>query len=96
MQDHIALGPLPQGKYRIGPWGDHETIPGYPRHLGPMIASLTQIEGETFGRSGFYIHGPGGADPSQSSLGCVEVLRPARQLVHDLTPGPNDTLTVTA
>jgi hypothetical protein len=96
MQDSVGLGPLPQGVYKIGPWGDHETVPGYPVHLGPMIASLTQIEGESFGRDGFFIHGPGGKDHLQSSRGCVEVPRPARNLVCTLTPGPDDTLTVKA
>jgi hypothetical protein len=86
MQDHVGLGPLPQGKYRFGPWGDHETVPGYPKHLGPLISSLTQIEGETYGRSSFYMHGPGGADPSQSSMGCIEIFRPEREIIRSLDP----------
>ena len=86
MQDHMSLGPLPVGKYKFGPWGDHETVEDYPAHLGPMISSLIQVEGETFGRSGFFMHGPGGVNPLQSSRGCIEVYRPERNKIHTLDP----------
>lgn len=86
MQQVHDTGPLPQGLYKVGSWGDAESEPSYPAHLGPFIASITQIEGETFGRSGFYIHGPGGADPLQSSKGCIEIHRPGRLLVMQGAP----------
>jgi hypothetical protein len=90
MQDIHKVGPLPQGVYRIGPWEEHHG------HLGPMVASLTQIEGETFGRDAFYIHGPANNVMAygQESLGCTVVPHACRQLIHDLTPGPDDTVTV--
>ena len=90
--DH-ELGPLPQGVYAIGPWGDWSTQ-NYPKHLGPLIASLTQVEGESYGRDGFFIHGPGGPDPLQSSKGCIEVYRIDREHVAMVTRGPGDRLKV--
>ena len=60
------IGPLPQGVYHCGPWGN------YPK-VGPNACPLTQISGETFGRSGFFIHGPGQTDPLNSSEGCIVV-----------------------
>ena len=82
MQDAHNLGPLPQGLYRVGPWQTH------PR-LGPICAPLTQIEGETFGRSAFWIHGPSTA-PShygQESEGCIVVPRADRLAIQALGPG---------
>jgi len=36
-QDKHCIGPLPQGKYKVGVWeAKHDK-------LGPMVASLTQI-----------------------------------------------------
>lgn len=66
MQNVRGVGPLPQGVYVVGVWQDH------PR-LGRMVAPLTQIEGETYGRSEFFIHGPAkdAAHYGQESKGCV-------------------------
>ena len=69
LQDEVGIGPLPQGLYRVGEW--EPMRPG----LGPMVARLVQIEGETFGRSGFYFHGAA-TDPlhyGQESKGCIVV-----------------------
>lgn len=76
------VGPLPKGKYVVGPWE--------ARHggLGPMVARLIQIEGETFGRDGFYIHGAA-LDPEkygQESKGCIVVPRAGREYVKKLNP----------
>ena len=73
-QNLHCIGPLPQGLYRIGDWGVHPP-------LGPNSAPLTQVSGETFGRSGFFIHGPGGADPDNSSEGCICLLPMPRLVV---------------
>ena len=78
-QDIRCQGPLPQGLYRVGTWGQH------PR-LGPLVAHLEQIEGETFGRDAFYIHGPSSVNYGQESMGCIVVPRVGRQRVHDLAP----------
>ena len=98
MQEVHNVGPLPVGVYRIGRWQDTD-------HLGPMAAPLLQIEGETFGRSGFWIHGAA-KDPKkygQESKGCLVIEHEEREAVRDLTnrdsfrtPEDHDTLTVTA
>ncbi|MDR3684763.1 MAG: hypothetical protein P4L11_13630 [Geothrix sp.] len=83
------IGPLPQGVYSVGPWEEKHG------HLGAMVAPLTQISGETFGRDAFYIHGPD-RDPAtygQESLGCIVVPHAGRQAIKDLGP---ETVTVTA
>lgn len=79
------IGPLPCGTYQVGAWGDHPP-------LGPYSAPLTQIAGKTYGRSGFYIHGPGGADPANCSRGCIVIPHDARLAVIALDP---QTITVT-
>lgn len=68
-----CIGPLPQGTYTIGVWGDHPVV-------GANSAPLTQVEGETFGRNGFFIHGPG-ADPANSSEGCIVIPHDQRLVV---------------
>jgi len=86
LQGMKCVGPLPQGKYTIGKWGDHGEV-------GPNSAPLTQIEGETFGRNDFLIHGPGGEDPANCSKGCIVIPHDERMKVIALKP---DTVTVTA
>lgn len=95
MQDRPSLGPLPQHVYEIQPWEIRHD------HLGPMVAFLKPSDKDPrpmFGRGDFFIHGPSmdQATYGQESKGCVVIPHTGRQLVHDLTPGPGDTLTVTA
>ena len=80
-QGHRRVGPLPQGLYSVGVWCDH------PR-LGKMVAPLTQIDGETFGRDDFWIHGPS-KDPvryGQESMGCIVTPFSSRLKVRGLLP----------
>ena len=80
-QDQKCIGPLPQGLYVAGVWEDH------PR-LGKMVCPLTQIEGETFGRDSFFIHGPT-KDPlryGQESMGCIVVPFTSRLKVREELP----------
>lgn len=84
------VGPLPQGVYRVEAWGRH------PR-LGPLTARLIQIQGDTFGRDDFFIHGPS-KDPKsfgQESKGCIVILRPDREKVAALLADVGNTITVT-
>ena len=60
-----CIGPLPQGLYKIAEWQDEH--PG----LGPIVAILQQVSGETFGRDDFRIHGASSSDPLNSSEGCI-------------------------
>lgn len=81
MQDRRSLGPLPQGLYTVGEWHDDDT-------LGPLCARLTQVEGETYKRDGFYIHGPS-RDPErwgQESKGCIVIPRLTRDIVATRKP----------
>lgn len=80
-QDIPNIGPIPQGKYRIGPAYEHHD-------LGPCVMNLDPEPGtETFGRSLFRIHGDN--QRHDASHGCV-ILGPAiRRLIarssdHDL------------
>ena len=81
MQDKRGIGPLPQGLYVVGAWENH------PR-LGKMVAPLHQIDGETFGRDDFFIHGPS-VDPShygQESMGCIVTPFTSRLKVREELP----------
>ena len=80
MQEVHEVGPLPQGLYDLGPW--EQFHPG----LGPLVCRLTQVEGETFGRDGFFIHGASQVlDPAhgygQESKGCLVLPRSQRELL---------------
>jgi type VI secretion system (T6SS) effector TldE1-like protein len=67
MQAVKNVGPIPQGSYRI------HVRPGknYPQRLGaPPVMSLVPAEGtNTFGRSGFFIHGNNRSN--DASHGCI-------------------------
>jgi hypothetical protein len=89
------IGPLPEGRYKFGSWATtHEQIAefGYPTHLGLMIASLTQVEGATYGRDGFFCHGESATDPLNSSEGCLCMNHTPREALMSLKP---EFLTVT-
>lgn len=71
-----GIGPIPAGDYAIGPRE-------YRARLGPHVMSLTPINGtETFGRSGFFIHGDSVGDVSwTASDGCVIAPRSTRDCI---------------
>lgn len=81
-QDIAKVGPLPRGKYKIGPAYHH------PK-LGPVTMNLTpDPTNEMFGRSDFRIHGFAVDDPNTpineteySSEGCIIQLRPVREAI---------------
>ena len=68
MQNVPNVGPIPQGRYRIGPQedlitGEGRTLPGGMR--------LTPLEGtNTFDRDGFTIHGDNNRGDQSASRGC--------------------------
>ena len=86
MEDVHCTGPLPCGTYSVGPWGGHPP-------LGPDSTHLTQTSGESYGRDGFYIHGPGTVNYGQESKGCIVIPRAERLVVMGLAP---DQITVSA
>lgn len=63
MEDTPDVGPIPQGKYRIGPAFDGE-------HMGPMVMRLVPLPGtDMLGRSGFFVHG--NDKKNDASHGCI-------------------------
>jgi Protein of unknown function (DUF2778) len=78
-----GIGPLPTGIYSIGTAFDHP-------HLGPCVMALALIQGESFGRSGFFIHGNNAAN--DASHGCV-ILGPL--IRQEIAKSPDRKLTVT-
>lgn len=75
LQSEPDVGPIPQGRYSIGPAQTHP-------HLGPLAMALTPASGtDTFGRSGFFIHGDNAALDHSASHGCIVLARPAREAI---------------
>lgn len=69
------VGPIPPGKYRIGPAYDDE-------HLGPCVMHLDPLPGtNVFGRSLFRIHGNNAAN--DASHGCVIAPPAARRAINN-------------
>jgi hypothetical protein len=67
-----GVGPLPPGLYRCGFLEASHPV------LGPSVMALTQIQGESFGRGSFYVHGASAVHPELSSDGCIIVPRAQR------------------
>lgn len=68
------LGPIPRGKYRIGPRRDD------PGGLGPVVMNLDPLPGtNTFGRSLFRIHGDN--KEHNASHGCIILPRAIREMI---------------
>lgn len=67
-QHLVGIGPIPQGAYWIGEAFDTETH-------GPIAIRLVPIHPgtETFGRSGFMVHGDSREHPGAASHGCIVV-----------------------
>lgn len=93
MQDIHSVGPIPRGRWRIcGP-------PTDTAEHGPFVLRLDPQPGtETFGRSGFLMHGDAVAvaQRGQASLGCIIQPRIVREGVwgsgdYDLTVVSDDT-----
>lgn len=75
MQHVKDIGPIPQGKYTIGPPTEHK---------GPMTLSLVpDPANEMFGRDGFLIHGDEISHPGEflASDGCIVLGFPLRNLI---------------
>lgn len=84
MQNVHNVGPIPQGDWTVtGPPVDTKTH-------GPYVLKLTPSdETETFGRSGFLMHGDSKERPGTASQGCIIMPKQVREQVwnsgdHDL------------
>ena len=70
MQAEHDVGPIPVGRYTIGPPEDGH---------GGFALRLTHDPGnEMFGRDGFLIHGDSVSEPGTASLGCIILPRMIR------------------
>lgn len=68
-----AEGPLPEGVYELGkPFGAADT--------GPFSIPLEQLQGESYGRGGFRIHGDSIQHPGAASHGCIVTAPEVRRL----------------
>src|SRR5512146_1323064 len=67
-----GVGPIPVGRYVIGPPMPHPTA-------GPFTLRLAPTPGtDTHGRSGFLIHGDSARAPGAASHGCIILPRSVR------------------
>lgn len=83
MQCAHGVGPLPRGKYTIGPPHDSPHTGVYTLNLEPSPTN------EMCGRSLFRIHGASKTHPELSSDGCIIQIHPVRVAIweskdHDL------------
>ena len=66
----VGQGPIPEGMWTIGPFFSD------PGGKGPIVCRLTPEDGtETFGRSGFMIHGDNSESNHTASEGCIILAR---------------------
>ena len=69
-------GPIPQGEWEIGKFFDD------PGGKGTIVAHLKPLPGtETFGRSGFMIHGDNAGVNHTASEGCLILPHVVREMV---------------
>lgn len=75
--EHVHdVGPLPAGDYII------ELPPEDTVEHGPFVLVLTPKAGtNTYGRSGFLIHGDSKTHPGQASKGCLVASLPIREKI---------------
>ena len=74
MENARDLGPIPRGRYRIGPQYRHPT-------KGPVTMALEPIGHAAHGRTHFLIHGDSIRNPGNASEGCIVLDRAARQAI---------------
>lgn len=84
-QDVLCIGPIPCGSYSIGPEFTHPTT-------GPLSMRLMPLMGtDTFGRSGFLMHGDNSQHDDSASEGCIVISENVRRQV---STSPDRTLLV--
>ena len=74
MEAARGRGPIPRGRWRIGP-------PRDSRRVGPHAMDLTPVGHDAHGRSAFMIHGD--AAGHDASRGCIVLSRPLRRRISD-------------
>jgi hypothetical protein len=71
----VGHGPIPVGRWRVGVVDDSKGP--WTVHLQPHPST------QTFGRSGFAVHGDSARHPGQASAGCIVASRYVRRFVSD-------------
>lgn len=74
MENARSIGPIPRGRYRIGPRYTHPA-------KGPVTLALTPVGHTAYGRTHFLIHGDSIRHPGDASEGCIILDRAARQAI---------------
>jgi hypothetical protein len=69
-----TVGPIPRGRYRIGPQYAHPS-------KGPVTMALSPVGHTAQGRTHFLIHGDSIRHPGAASEGCIVLDRAARQAI---------------
>ena len=74
-QESPSQGPIPRGFWLVGAAEDSP-------HMGPLAIALSPAPGtQTFGRSGFFVHGDSMTNPGFASHGCIILPRGAREAI---------------
>lgn len=74
-QQLVGQGPIPRGTWIIQKARYHD-------RLGPVSIPLAPLDGrDTFGRSGFYIHGDNRRGDKSASSGCIILSRAMRDMI---------------
>lgn len=76
-----GVGPIPRGNYRLG-------LMAHPRFTAPAYKVTPEALTQTFGRSGFWVHG------GTESHGCIILGRRERNRIRDLLGSEIGYLTV--
>ena len=76
MQNAPSTGPIPQGQYRILPAASNVCTGPLSMHLQPLTPPTN-----TFGRSGFMIHGDNLACDHSASRGCIIMGHVIREVI---------------
>lgn len=78
MESVRMTGPIPRGKWTIGPFFDDTG------GKGPIVSHLIPQPGTiTFQRSGFMIHGDNPLHNNSASEGCIILSRALRMMIRD-------------
>ena len=79
-EDVVGIGPIPHGRYTIGP--AHTPLD----HLGPLAMPLIPVAGtEMHGRSGFFCHGDNRFLNHTASNGCIVLAHGFREQIDNST-----------
>jgi hypothetical protein len=71
-----GVGPIPRGKWHIGPVSAHHG-------KGPVVMELTPVHHTAHGRTHFLIHGDSKEHPGTASEGCIILGPTLRALIRD-------------